>query len=77
MEKEQYEKLKSKNKAQFKLGCVTSFNQELAEIQTKHPHVLDFYFAEHHGLWILRSSNDDWDLAEYDTKSDMLLELGS
>ena len=41
----------------------------------KHPHVLDFYFAEHHGLWILRSSNDDWDLAEYDTKSDMLLEL--
>lgn len=75
MNKQDYQKEKNNNKTQFKASCVTSFEQELSEVQELHSHVVDFYYAEHWGCWVLRSELDEFDMNEYDTKKELFNDL--
>lgn len=73
MNRAEYDKQKIKNKKVFNQGCIESFNQELDELRELYgEHILDFYYSEHLGEWILRSENDTHDMKEFESKAGLL-----
>ena len=72
--RELYEQQIAENNIQFIESNTISHRQEIEELwELGFIRVLDFFYSEHQGYWILRyADNDALDQSEYDTKRELL-----